>query len=286
MRKISRNYRLRGNLCRAFFAAMVHLASAGLLMFYANTAVYGEILLPPPPTAMPPPRQPATRNPTQDVEVDRSDTIQGLRQEFDTTPPPQNAKSNPEKKVAKLPKKRLMAGVFELSLLKPWVTTTGHRRNYTCDVGSHASGYMRPLVHKDPMTVQFWVGLRVAPFGCVGSHKSQRGRFSHTFLGPAVGFGRFIASEDPSRDQVARSFWLWSFGISGLHKTAAEQDVKGSTSSDFSKSRLVYESPAGWAEFRWSQVFRGALGSGLLLGTQTASGKSFYYVGLTASGFY
>lgn len=248
--------------------------------------LFGQILLPPPPSALPPPTTPIEKNPAVIRKQERELKKAEENQKNETATQEKRKQKELEDAKAEAQQKRPLYGFFELSLLKPTALVSNSRSNYICDVTSHISGYLRMFVDKDPDVVQGFAGMRVAPFGGYGTQNKLTARFAHMFIGPAIGIGRIGAPDDPLDDSPTRFMWLWSGGIAGLTRLANKDESYKGAPSDFKSSRWIYESPGMWSELRWTRIVRGAVGYGAMVGTQAGSGKTFYYAGITASGFY
>ena len=187
---------------------------------------------------------------------------------------------------AEAQKPRPLNGFIELSLLQPKAVVSQGRSNYVSDPTNHINIYARTFWNSEADAIQPWIGVRVAPFGGYGTQGKLTARFAHTWMGPAVGFGRVSKANDPTSDNPTRNGFLWSAGIAGVSRLVADDESAPPLPSDFKPTSWAYESPGLWSEIRWIHITRGAVGLGAMGGIQTGKGKIFYYAGGTISGFY
>lgn len=275
MRKISIICRQPCTICRAFFAAL-------LFVFIAPQRSFSQILPPEtPPAALPPPVEPSSS-----ARFDQKK--QRLLDERASSKAAQEAqaKETAEDAHRTLMLHRKFYGFSELTLHAAWASVSHGRSNYHADAGVHMSGYLRTSWSRDLQALQPWLGLRVAPINGYGTQTGRTARFAHTWLGPALGFGRFIKPDDRESDPSPGHFLLLSGGFAGVSRLMNSDETEKSPPRDFKPCAWCQDASGGWMEFRWTYLSDDVLGFGGLLGVQTGSGKAFTYSGLTVSGFY
>ncbi len=286
MRKISTICRFPGRIYPVNLAALGFRVLALPFALSTSPSLQAQIALPPPPVAEPPPSLPDSKDPIQKRRLEREEKKSEAKKKIEAESIARKSQDAADKAKAEAQEKRPFYGFFDLSLLKPAAAVSGSRSNYTCDMTTHISTYLRMFFDKDPSVVQGWFGVRVAPFGGFGTQNKVTARFAMTFLGPAIAVGKVGMPDDPLNDNPKRFAWLWSGGVAAISKLSRDDETFKGAPSDFQGSGWAYESPALWSEVRWTRITRGALGFGVITGVQTASGKTFYYAGLSASGFY
>ena len=268
MRKISRFCRQRCQQCRAIFAGITILIC---FAFSYQSALAQQILLPEPPPAAPPPALPREKDPIVIRAKERESKAANQLESEKKSRQAIAQQANEEKAKEEAKKPRDFYGFMELSLVQPQAIVSSGRSNYSSDMTSHLSAYVRLFWKSEASTVQPWAGLRIAPFGGIG---------------PAIGVGSVKHSDNLSSDVPTRSFWLVSGGIAAVNRLVARDESATPLPEDFKPTPWAYEPPGTWAELRWSRIIRGAIGLGGMGGIQTGKGKIFYYAGLTISGFY
>ena len=283
MRKISRFCRQRCQQCRAIFAGITILIC---FAFSYQSALAQQILLPEPPPAAPPPALPREKDPIVIRAKERESKAANQLESEKKSRQAIAQQANEEKAKEEAKKPRDFYGFMELSLVQPQAIVSSGRSNYSSDMTSHISAYARLFWKSEASTVQPWAGLRIAPFGGIGTQKKLTARFAHTWMGPAIGVGSVTHSDNLSSDVPTRSFWLVSGGIAAVNRLVARDESATPLPEDFKPTPWAYEPPGTWAELRWSRIIRGAIGLGGMGGIQTGKGKIFYYAGLTISGFY
>ena len=282
MRKISTNCRPGVIFCRAVFARLLIAASSG----WATLSFAQLIEAPAPPLAEPPPVIPPERDPARirrqqkmerEQETVKADTVS--RETIEAT-----RRVEEQKKEASQP--RPLYGFVELSLLQPAGTVSKGRSEYRFDMTTHINAYARALWDSDASTAQPWIGIRVAPLNGYGTQNKTTARFSHTWIGPAIGFGRITPPTDLESGFPTRDLLLWSLGVSAVTRLRSPDDGDAPMPKDFESAPWAFDAPGAWSEVRWARIFQGATGVGLMLGTQTGTGKIIYYGGVTVSGFF
>lgn len=275
MRKISIICRQLRTICRAFFAALLFLS-------IGPQRSVCEILPPETPSAAPPP-------PVEPSGSTRFD--QKKQRRLDERARSKDAQEAQSKDTAEDAHRTFMLhrkfyGFSELTLHAAWASVSNGRSDYRADAGVHMSAYLRPFWSRDVQTLQPWLGLRVAPINGYGTQTGRTARFAHTWLGPALGFGRFIKPDDRESDPSPGHFLLISGGFAGVSRLMNSDEIETSPPRDFKPCAWCQDASGGWMEFRWTYLGDDVLGFGGLLGAQTGSGKVFTYTGLTVSGFY
>jgi hypothetical protein len=251
-----------------------------------NNAFAQTIADPGVPTAAPPPVIPPERDPVrlrkqQKIEQQQTEEIkaQDQRKEVEV------AKSEElKKKEASQP--RPLYGFVELSLAQPLASVSQGRSDYRYDMTTTTNLYARTYWNSEASDLQPWVGFRIAPLNGYGKQGKTTARFSHLWMGPAVGFGYISKPSEPESDYPTRNLFLASAGVAGVSRLAAESERGQKVGKDFESSAWSMDPPGIWSELRWSHVFMGAIGCGAIVGVQTGSGKIIYYAGATLSGFY
>ncbi len=286
MHKISTIYLSGRNFCRAKFASLTRTVCTILCLFGSHQGLAQGGLLPPPPAVSPPPliapendgalNRKRLREQNKPAEVLSDAAIVEVEKEVK------------QKEVAKAEaqKPRPLYGFTEFNLLQPKAVVNSGRKDYMSDVTVHVSTYVRAFWNEGPEVAQPWIGVRIAPFGGVGTQGRRTSRFAFTYMGPAIGLGSIAKPQDTSVDFPVRYGYLLSAGISGLSRLVATDESAPPLPSDFSPISWIFDSPGVWSEIRWLRISRGALGFGMMAGVQTGQGKIFYYAGILGSGFY
>ena len=284
VRKISRNYLLQSINCRVKFAARILLLVT--VVSSPDQTFAQSILAPEPPAAAPPPVIPPERDPAllrkQEINARRDAET---KKETETKEKIQETKKE-DKAKAEAKKPRPLYGFAELSLLQPKAIVSKGRSTYVSDLTTHMNSYVRLFWNNGAEDPQPWLGFRAAPFGGYGTQDKLTARFAHTWMGPAIGFGRIAKASDPSEDYPVRHGFLFSAGIDGVSRLIADDESAEPLPDDFKPTPWAFDSPGAWAELRWIRVSMGAFGLGAMAGAQTGTGKMFVYAGATVSGFY
>jgi len=282
--------RVMGSPCRAVLTARVDSSRAtfAAIFFLASLSAsdsFAQILLPPPPAAVPPPVIP----PEKDRGVlERNERIETRSKQIQS----EEIKVREAKKIEaaiknqeELAKPRPLYGFLELSLLYARVSASGERKDYYADPTTHISGWFRLNQSRDTNHVQIWAGFRVAPFAGYGTQKQETGRFNFMFVGPGLAIGMLSPHEQISNKPVeaaSRSGWLLAAGASGLSKSAID---RSDHEDDFSNLPLGFEAPGIWSEVRYMRTFHSVLSTNLIIGSQLAKQKNFYYIGFGLGGW-
>jgi hypothetical protein len=188
--------------------------------------------------------------------------------------------------------------MLQVSLVLPYLKTTGNRKNYTADLTSHFHLFYRGTKTPNDAAGNLWWGFRTAMFSGTGIYKNIPGRYGFTYFGPMIGIGKISSAEqaggssaagaDPMEDQFfpTRHGWFLMFGIAATSRIVKIDPSELPLDQDFDRSSGVkFDKPGLWTEFTYATVHFGAVGVNLSLGTQFAQGKTFYYTGLGAAGW-
>lgn len=183
-------------------------------------------------------------------------------------------------------KSRLFAGFAEFNVSVARALVRDNRSDYKPDPSAHVSGYVRSFWGYGLTDPQLWYGFRIAPFGGYGTQNGQTARFAHTWIGPALGFGRFYTPDDRAGAETPVRLFMVSGGIAALSKLANEDESFYPAPKDFKPCAWCHDPPGLWAEVRWTALRGGVTGWGWVLGLQTGTNKILPYGGLALSGFY
>ncbi|MCX6127171.1 MAG: hypothetical protein NTV34_20810, partial [Proteobacteria bacterium] len=241
--------------------------------------------LPPPPAAAVPPAIPADQDPAirrQDERaVQRHSEEKKKLEELSSAT--ENAKI--EKEREEVMKPRPFYGFIELSMLNPKVLTTGNRTSYSADITTHVNVLGRLKPDRPVDETQMWLGFRLAPFAGSGAQRKQRGRFSLTYFGPAVGVGSIGKPSDAHSESTRRHGFLLSAGIAAVSRLQEPTELSDPGRSDFQSTPYALDSPGVWSEVRSIHTFHGALSYNLVAGAQLAEGKTILYLGAGIAGW-
>ena len=252
-----------------------------------STMGVAQIELPPPPKAVPPPVVPKERDPVElrhqehlkDQDERREEVKQDVTQKIE--------KKQVEKAKQEDAAPRPMNAFVEFNLVYPKFVTTGKRKKYNGDFATHIHGWSRLSYAKSSNDVQTWIGLRLAPFSGSGIQKDYAGRFSLTYFGPGIGFGRIEdrPGNATDADEPHRKGWLVSAGVSAVSRLAPRDVLVDHGATDFQSTAWSADGPGVWAEFRWMRTFHNALSINILGGAQLGEGKNILYSGVGIAGW-
>lgn len=183
-------------------------------------------------------------------------------------------------------KSRPFAGFAELSFYAARASVTGGRSDYQVDPGIHTSAYLRTYWRSKVRDLQPWFGLRTAPFGGYGTQKGRTARYAHTWMGPALGIGKFLTPGDRDDTSAPAYLILLSGGFSGVARLTNPDETEKSPLADFKPCAWCQDGSGAWLEFRYTYLSSGVVGVSGLLGVQTGTGKVFSYGGVSIAGFY
>ncbi len=245
-----------------------------------------SILGPEAPKAATPPQIPAEKDPVTLRQRARDERLQDEAKTRASVQEQKLAQKVAEKAQEEARQARPMYGFAEVSLLQPKAFVSAGRSNYSPEITSHVSAYVRTSWKLGAESIQPWLGFRVAPFGGYGTQDKLTARFAHTWFGPCIGFGAIRAAHDTDAHWPIRYGYLWSAGIAAVSRMVAEGDAMKNPPMDFSPTAWSADAPGIWSELRMIRISMGAVGLGLMAGLQTGRGKVFIYGGLTAAGFY
>jgi hypothetical protein len=181
---------------------------------------------------------------------------------------------------------RPFAGFADASLYAARASVSNGRSGYQVDPGLHISAYIRASWRYKIRELQPWFGLRAAPFGGYGTQNGRTARYAHTWMGPALGIGKFLNENDRENISSPSSLVLLSAGLAGVTKLSNPAESESSPPRDFQSCSWCRDASGAWLEIRYTQISLGVVGLGGLIGVQTGFGKVFSYGGLTVSGFY
>ena len=188
----------------------------------------------------------------------------------------------------------------QISLLLPFVTTSGQRKNFSTELTSH----MNVLFHIPQIRLEkktpIWGGLRVAPFSGVGQYAETVGRYSFLYFGPSIAYGGLIPDiSDPLKKKMSpakeskqvvfpvKSAWFLSMGFSGQTRIAnidPSSDVVDKDLNTFQGAQL--DGSGFWMELTYAKIYFGGLGVHYVSGLQLAEEKLFIWLGFAAGGWY
>ena len=253
-------------------------------VLFANSLL-AQISLPQPPAAAIPPAIPADQDPAMRRQRERAAQRQSEEEKKIEELSSATETAKIEKEREDLKKPRPFYGFVELSMLYPKVLTTGNRTNYRADMTTHVNvlGRLKPDQPVDE--TQMWLGFRLAPFGGSGAQKNQKGRFSLTYFGPAVGVGSIGKPGDPFSESPRRHGFLLSAGIAAVSRLQEPTELSDPGRTDFQATPYAMDSPGVWSEIRSIHTFYGSLSYNLVAGTQLAEGKTLLYLGAGFAGW-
>jgi hypothetical protein len=276
---------------------------AWLIFSYAAAASAQAIELPEPPRAAPPPLDPDYYDPDTGDALDRREF--DLRQKREDrkkrdrdlekpqpTPDDKKAKALAAEAVLPRPERFL----FAANLIAPMISTSGgQRKSYTAEITGEFNGLWRPSEDKTERW-RPWIGGHLGAFTGAGKQESTVGRYGFTYFGPIVGVGKFDlapasltgeASSDAGGSEVklTRSGYLLAVGAMMVSKRSYVPGGNDDAASDFEDTNARFESGV-YGEAMFFKIKYGALCYQLVVGGQTAVGKSFIWFGGGMGGIY
>lgn len=254
-----------------------------------------QIIPPPPPKAILPP---PSEEYWQDQDLKRMQQQRRGRERLLAPPPPNPAEVRNKELFAEALQEREMDFMFQVSLLFPYIKTTGQRSNYTAEPTSHFHAFFKMAKSPSEGNITTWWGLRAAPFAGTGIDKKVPGRYGFTYFGPMIGMGKISpgirssghnSGERGLLEEIefpVRYGWFWMSGIAASTNTTRIDPSTKPTDQDFSgKGGIRFDSPGIWTEITYTTVHFGALGVNFSMGAQLARQKIFYYGGIAAAGW-
>ncbi|MFK7871896.1 MAG: hypothetical protein AB8C84_01825 [Oligoflexales bacterium] len=181
---------------------------------------------------------------------------------------------------------RDMEFMTQISLLYPFIFTTGKRENYNVDLTSHIMSLYKISNNSNPYQEHFWVGVRIAPFAGYGVQDSAPGRYGLYFFGPAIAWGKVGELIRKKNDLPTREGSLFSVGLSPAFTSGQKDGATEENPSDFLNQKApTIDIPALWFEYSDLTVHYGGLGFHWVLGAQIGSEKTFAWFGIATSGW-
>ena len=246
------------------------------------------------PTAFPdiaPPENPKPASPPPPSTSGRQEFQKKTQREMDDSDRQRSADRAREQEVTQdearaILKSRPFGGFAELSFYAARAFISGGRSDYQVDPGIHASTYLRAYWRYKVRDLQPWFGLRTAPFGGYGTQNNRTARYAHTWMGPALGLGKFLTPDDRDDTSTPNYLVMMSGGFAGVSRLANQDETEKSPPGDFKPCAWCQDGSGAWLEFRYTYLGVGVVGISGLLGVQTGSGKVFSYGGISLAGFY
>ena len=188
---------------------------------------------------------------------------------------------------------------MQLSLTFPTISAQGGREDYHIDPTTGFGFLWRVSGSKPDSDMQLWVGSRLTAFSGTGTLEGVNARFSFTYFGPALAFGKIspIVTKDSadkkaakevakSTDYPVRSAYFISFGMVGQAREAVLSSPKENVPDEFQSSKFALDGTGLWAEFTFARVYYEAYSANVNLGAQLGEGKTYAWLGFGFGGWY
>jgi hypothetical protein len=293
----------------------LHLGFA-LGCFFIPANVYGqndpvpyapiERLKPPKVAPLPSTERKGRKPPEDPSETQWDEDLQRLRQrrkereQKDSLPEPtwkeRLSKSLDQEEKRNLPR----IFMIEVSGVLSRVKTHAPTRDYTSELTSHFNLFWRPVQSRPVTQVNFWTGVRVAPFAGSGFYQDRPGRYGLTYFGPILAVGQLSPPKEErasvkgaptplSPDHLTTSHgWIVSIGVAGLSRIGVSEDPRPvSAGNDFTSSKGNRLDGSGlWMEVRYLSTRFGGISLNPIMGFQSGRYRQFGYVGMGLAGWY
>ena len=195
-------------------------------------------------------------------------------------------------------KKPMLLQMVVTPVITHAIVTGDEREEYQTDPTLLFHLKFRPFSGPLKNDINFWTGLRLAPFSGNGIYKGISAAFSFLYVGPMFGIGKFSLARVPNSEKNSKeiidgskkttrevspyqktSFFL-SGGIALQSRLVRRESGRPPPDEEFDTRDLVYDSPGLWAEYIFSVLHYNTISVDYTVGLQSGKKKLFAYLGV------